>query len=40
MELTGSGTITLLAQINFTTLLYLIVGGQKANFGEKTLKFT
>ena len=39
MELTGSGTITLLAQINFTTLLSLIVGSQKAKKRKKTLKF-
>ena len=37
MQLTGSRTMTLLAQINFTYLLCLIVGegGQIANFGKK-----
>ena len=38
MELTGSRTVTILAQINFTTILRLIVKGQIANFGEKNLQ--
>ena len=39
MELTGSKTVTLLAQINFITLLCLIVeGGQIADFVKKALK--
>ena len=39
MELTGPRTMTLLAQINFSTLLFVIVGGSNGKFGEKTLKF-
>ena len=39
MELTESRTMTLLTEINFTTLLCLIVGDQIANFVKKPLKF-
>ena len=35
MELTGSRTVTLLAQIDFTTLSCLIVGGLNCKFWEK-----
>ena len=35
MELTGPRTVTILAQINFTTIFRVIVGGQIANFGKK-----
>ena len=38
MELTGPRTVTILVQINFTTIFRVIVGGQIANFGKKTVQ--